>query len=62
MFEKHERGIEVTEKIPVEITLHQFKTVAHDFGAQEMDNFLKSSLFNKEFRLEGEKIKTVKEI
>ena len=36
--------------------------MAKDFGAQEIDNFLSSSNFAKEFRLEGDKIKTVKEI
>lgn len=62
MFEKAERGIEVTDKINVEITVNQFKTIAKDFGAQEIDNFLASSNFSKEFRREGDKIKTVKEI
>lgn len=62
VFEKAERGIEVTDKINVEININQFKTMAKDFGAQEIDNFLSSSNFAKEFRLEGDKIKTVKEI
>lgn len=62
MFEKAERGIEVTDKINVEISVNNFKTIAKDFGAQEIDNFLASSNFSKEFRLEDGKIKTVKEI
>lgn len=62
VFAKHERGIEVIDKINVEITMNQFKSIASDFGAQEIDNFLKSSHFNKDFRIEGDKIKTVKEI
>jgi len=62
VFEKHERGIEATEKIPVEITLNQFRSMAKNFNAHEVDNFLASSYFAKEFRLEGDRIKTVKEI
>ena len=62
MFEKAERGVEVTEKINVEITVNQFRHLARDFGAQEIDNFLQSNTFAKEFVREGDKIKTVKEI
>lgn len=36
--------------------------MARDFGAEQVDNFFASSAFARDFRLEGDKIKTVKEI
>lgn len=62
VLQKAEQGIEVLEKINVEITMHEFKQIARDFGGQEVENFLASAKFTKEFRREGDKIKTVKEI
>ena len=59
---KSEMGIEVTEKVNVEISMNDFKTLTRDFGAQEVENFLNSGVFTKEFRREGNHIKTVKEI
>ena len=43
VYEKAEQGIEVTEKINVEITKYQFTQMAKDFGAQEIENFYSSS-------------------
>lgn len=59
---KSEMGIEVTEKVNVEISMNDFKSLIRDFGAQEVENFLNSGVFTKEFRREGNNIKTVKEI
>ena len=57
-----EQNIENTEKITVELTMHQLRQYAQDYGVTELENFIKSSHFSKEYRLEGDKIKTVKEI
>ena len=62
VMEKQLRGIEETEKVSVEISLYQLRTLARDYGITEIDTFIKSSQFTKDFRLEGEKIKTIKEI
>ena len=59
---KYQQNIEVTEKIPVEIPINRFKGDARDFNAQNIEHFIKSSHFTKEFKLEGDKIKTVREI
>lgn len=59
---KVERGVETTEKVNVELTMHELRQFARDYGVTELDNFIKSSQFSKEYRLEGDKIKTVKEI
>lgn len=56
------RGIEVTEKINVELTMHELRQFARDYGVTELESFIKSHNFTKEYRLEGDKIKTVKEI
>ena len=55
---KYQRGVEVTEKVNVEIGLNRFKAEARDFNAQNIEHFIKSSYFEKEFRLEGDRIKT----
>ena len=62
MLTKYQRGIEVTEKISVEIGLNRFKGEARDFNAQNIEHFISSSYFMKEFKIEGDKIKTVREI
>ena len=62
VFMKAERGIEVQEKINVELTINQFKAVARDFNDMEINNFLASNNFHANFRLEDGKIKTVQEI
>ncbi len=62
LYMKVERGVETTEKVNVELTMHELRQFAQDYGVTEIDNFIKSSQFSKEYRLEGDKIKTVKEI
>ena len=62
MLTKYQRGIEVTDKISVEIGLHRFKGEARDFNAQNIEHFIASSYFKKEFKIEGDMIKSVREI
>jgi len=62
VMEKQSRGIEATEKISVEISMYQLRSLARDYGVTEVDTFLKSSQFLKDYCLEDDKIKTIKEI
>ena len=62
MLTKYQKGIEVTEKISVDIGLNRFKGEARDFNAQNIEHFITSSYFTKEFKLVGDKIKSVREI
>ena len=62
VFNKAQRGVEMIEKVNVEISVNEFKTLARDFDVNEVNNFLQSSHFTKDFALEGNTIKTVKEI
>ena len=62
MLTKYQKGIEVTEKISVDIGLNRFKGEARDFNAQNIDHFITSSYFTKEFKLDGQTIKSVREI
>ena len=61
LFEKYKKGIEETDRIHVEIPKHVFLEEARDFHQHNVEQFFQSSLFTREFRLEGETIKTVKE-
>ena len=54
MLKKYQKGIEVTEKISVDISLNRFKGDARDFNAQNIEHFMKSSYFTKEFKLVGD--------
>ena len=62
MFAKYTRGIEETDRIHVEIPKHTFLDEARDFNQHNIEQFFQSSLFTKEFRLEADTIKTVREI
>ena len=62
MLTKYQKNIEVTEKINVEIGYNRFKSEARDFNAQNIEHFIKSSYFTKEFRMDGDRIKTMREI
>ena len=62
IYEKIIRGIEDTEKVEVHIPLDQFENEARDFSNHNVQEFLKSSYFNKEFRIEGRNIKTTAKI
>ena len=42
--------------------MYQLKALARDYGVTDVDTFLKSGQFTKDYRLEGDKIKTIKEI
>ena len=59
---KAERNVEETEKVNVEIPVNNFKNIAREYGATEIQTFLKSSFFTKEFSLKGDMIKTVREL
>lgn len=49
LLKKMKEGIEEVDKIPVEIKLNHFKGEARDFNAVNIEHFLKSSFFKKEF-------------
>lgn len=59
---KAQRGVEETEKVQVEIPINTFKTIAREYGANDVSGFLKSSYFMREFRFDNGVIKTVKEL
>lgn len=62
VFTKYSKGVEETDRIHVEIQKHNFMDEARDFNQHNIDQFFQSSLFTKEFRLEADVIKTVREI
>lgn len=62
IYEKILKQIEETEKIEVAIPIDQFENEARDFSHHNVSEFLKSSLFNKEFTIEGRSIKTTTKI
>ena len=62
IYEKIIRGIEDTEKVEVHIPVDQFENEARDFSHHNVQEFLKSSFFNKEFKIEGRNIKTTAKI
>ena len=62
IYEKILRGIEETEKIDVAVPIDQFENEARDFSHHNVTEFLKSSIFNKEFTIEGRSIKTTAKI
>jgi len=62
LLKKMKDGIEETDKIAVQIKLNHFKGEARDFNAVNIEHFLKSSYFKKDFKIEGETISTVREI
>ena len=62
MLTKYQQRIEVEQRISVDIGLNRFKGEARDFNAQNIEHFISSSYFKKEFKLEGDTIKTVREI
>lgn len=62
LFQKFQKGMEETGRIQVEIPKHVFVDEARDFNQHSIEQFFHSSMFTKDFRLEGETIKTVREI
>jgi DNA replication licensing factor MCM2 len=62
VYEKIVRGVEDLEKVEVKIPIEQFEQEARDVQAHHMTDFLKSSLFVKEFVLEGRYIKATTKI
>ena len=62
VYEKILKGIEEAEKIEVQIPMDQFENEARDFSHHNINEFLKSAVFNKEFNIEGRHIITTTKI
>ena len=62
IYEKILKGIEETEKVDVSIPIDQFENEARDFSHHNVSEFLKSSVFNKDFTIEGRNIRTTAKI
>ena len=62
LLKKMKSGIEETDKVPVEIKINHFKGEARDFNAVNIEQFLKSSYFKKDFKIQNDTISTVREI
>ena len=62
IYEKILKGIEETEKVDVSIPIDQFENEARDFSHHNVSEFIKSSLFNKEYTIEGRNIRTTTKI
>jgi DNA replication licensing factor MCM2 len=62
LLKKVKSGIEETEKVAVEIKINHFKGEARDFNAVNVDQFLKSSYFKRDFKIHNDTISTVREI
>lgn len=60
--EKHARNIEATEKVSIDIPMSHLRALARDYGVTDIESFIKSSMFSKDYRLDGDIIKTIKEI
>jgi hypothetical protein len=62
IYERYVRGLEDGEAIEVQVSIDQFEHEARDFAQHNVTDFYKSSLFNKEFTIEGRFIKTINKI
>jgi len=62
LLKKVKSGIEETERVAVEIKINHFKGEARDFNAVNIDYFLKSSFFKRDFKIVNDTISTVREI
>ena len=58
IYDKMCKNMEETEKIDVAIPLDIFENEARDFSNHNVSEFYKSSVFNKEFAIEGRSIRT----
>jgi hypothetical protein len=54
--------VEEVEKVQVEIPLNTFRTLAKEHGANNIENFLRSQYFTKEFKTDGHVIRTTREL
>ena len=59
---KYKHDVEELQKVPVEIPINSFMNEVRDYGQHSLDHFLMSGQFTKDYRIEGETIKTVLEI
>jgi hypothetical protein len=57
IYEKYLRGTEEVEKIEVLIPLDQFEHEARDVSSHNINDFIKSSAFTKEYVIENRHIK-----
>ena len=62
IYERYVRGLEEGEHVDIQIPLDQFEHEARDFEQHNISDFLKSSLFNKEYTIEGRFIKTTSKV
>jgi hypothetical protein len=58
IYEKILKGVEESEKIEVHIPMEQFEHEARDFSHHNVNDFFKSSMFNKDYKIDGRFIKT----
>ncbi len=56
------RGIDESDRIDISINMDQFEHEARDFNQHNIQDFLLSSMFKKEFRCEGRNIKTIAKV
>lgn len=58
LLQKKEKGIEEIDTVAVQITINQFRQeLGSMFEGKTVDDYLKSNLFRKEFKLDGANIK-----
>lgn len=62
VYMKYSKGIEETERLHVDVPLTHFQHEARDFSVHNVQNFFTSSLFTKEYTIDGANIRTVMEI
>ncbi len=62
LYEKILRGVEEVERVEVKIPLDQFEYEARDFSNHNVTDFFKSSIFVKDYQIEGRHIKTTTKI
>lgn len=62
MYMKFTKGIEETDRMFVELAKNVFLDQVRDYNQHNVEQFFQSSLFTKDFKLEGDYIKTVREI
>lgn len=53
---KYTRGIEEVQRIDTRVSVAMFMQEARDFPERVRQDFFKSALFNKDFKLEGDSI------
>ena len=62
IYERYIKGMEDGEGVEIQIPIDQFEHEARDFAQHNITDFFKSSLYNKEYTIEGRFIKTLHKI